>query len=579
MLQIPSEQLDRIRLAVSVLAKDFLSLTEEIGRRELTETCEDVISHIQDPFLFVIVGEVKSGKSSFINALLQANKEICKVAPSPMTDTIQQILYGEEENEVIVNSYLKRIYQPVEILKEIAIVDTPGTNTIIAHHQEITERFIPNADLIVFVFEAKNPYRESAWKFFDFINEEWWKKVIFVLQQKDLLDEKDLSINRKGVEDHARSKGIDDPKVFCVSAKKAIDGDYHNSGFEELSSYIEAHILGGQAPALKQQNNIKTLQNIHHRIDDGLQLRVAQLDADRHFRKDIIQTLADQEIKSSKQVDILIENLIAEYNEVTLPRTEELRRGLGFISMVSRSIRSAFGMKEGPKEWLEALLKTIETDLNIKLRNKLNDGVIDIADSIQQMGKMVDLKIRNSTTILRNDHEIFSDIAEKRANVLKELQQTFSSFLNNTDNFYDKSISGSSSSISPNLAAASGITAVGIILAAITNGMVFDITGGVLTTAGLLFAGISLGFKRRKILKEFSAEIDRGRELFRSEVSSHLKSYISTIKERIDANFNKFDAHLEKEGEEIERFTDRMTSLNGRISAISSELGADRKSA
>ena len=575
MLQLPSKELERIRTAVSALAQDFLSLTDEIGRKELTETCKDVINHIHDPFLFVIVGEVKSGKSSFINALLQADKEICKVAPSPMTDTIQQILYGEEENEVIVNQYLKKIYQPVDILKEIAIVDTPGTNTIIEHHQEITERFIPNADLIVFVFEAKNPYRESAWKFFDFINEEWWKKVIFVLQQKDLLDEKDLSINRKGVEDHARSKGIDEPRVFCVSAKTAIDGNYESSGFNELSAYIDEHILGGKAPVIKQQNNITTLRNIHHRINEGLQVRIAQLNADKEFRQDIIQTLKEQEVKSSKQVDILIENLVAEYNDVTLPRTEELRKGLGFFSMVSRSIGSAFGMKEAPKEWLEALLKTIEQDLNIKLRNKLNDGVIDIADSIQQMGKMVDLKLRNSKTILRDDHEIFSDIAEKRANVLKELQQTFSSFLNNTDNFYDKSISGASSSISPNLAAASGITAVGIILAAITNGMVFDITGGVLTTAGFLFAGISLGFKRRKILKEFSAEIDRGRDLFRSEVSSHLKSYISTIKERIDANFSKFDVHLVKEEEEIDRFTDHMGILENRITSISSELGTD----
>ena len=53
-------------------------------------------------------------------------------------------------------SFLKKIFHPVEILREIAIVDTPGTNAIVAHHQEITEGFVPAADLIVFVFEAKN---------------------------------------------------------------------------------------------------------------------------------------------------------------------------------------------------------------------------------------------------------------------------------------------------------------------------------------------------------------------------------------------------------------------------------------
>ena len=136
-----------------------------------------------------------------------------------MTDTIQQILYGDIPKEEIINPYFKKIYQPVEILKDIAIVDTPGTNTIIAHHQEITERFIPGADLIVFVFEAKNPYRQSSWEFFDYIHEDWRKKIIFILQQKDLMPANDLTINLEGVEKQARLKGISDPIVMAVSAQ------------------------------------------------------------------------------------------------------------------------------------------------------------------------------------------------------------------------------------------------------------------------------------------------------------------------------------------------------------------------
>ena len=43
---------------------------------------------------------------------------------------------------------MKKIYTPAEILKEIAIVDTPGTNTISAHHQEITESFMRSVKTI-----------------------------------------------------------------------------------------------------------------------------------------------------------------------------------------------------------------------------------------------------------------------------------------------------------------------------------------------------------------------------------------------------------------------------------------------
>ncbi len=572
MFKTQAKRLEKIRQAILSLNSLLISLTGEIGHEELHQTALDVRKHLEDPFLFVIVGEVKAGKSSFINALLGTEKDICRVAPSPMTDTIQQIVYGEQESEVFINTYLKRITHPVEILREISIVDTPGTNTIIEHHQEITERFIPAADLIVFVFEAKNPYRESAWKFFDFINAEWWKKVIFVLQQKDLLDQGDLEINIKGVTDHAKKKGISEPNVFAVSAKLEQSALKENSGYTELRNYINQHILGGKAPVLKQQNNLSTIHNIHHKIQNGLTIRQHQYQLDQSFRNDIVETLNKQEEVSSRQVDMLVENLIAEYDNVTRPRVKEIADGLGFMSMMSRSIGSAFGTTEKPKDWLSRILSELETTLNHKLKTKLNDGVIDIADSIQQMGKMVDLKIRNSKTVLKDDHEIFSDIAERRANVLRDLQQSFTHFLSDSKNFYDSSITKTSESISPNLAAGSGIAIVGLVMATVTNGMVFDITGGVLTTAGLLLAGVTLGFKRRKILSEFEHEVDAGRLKFNTDVSEHLKRYIFTIKERIEANFTRFDEHLLKEKNDLAAFSSKMTSAYDSIQELNRHI-------
>jgi small GTP-binding protein len=213
-----NKHLQAYRAQVDEIVKDLHELAIRIGSEELTQTVSDLRSRIHEPFMFVIVGEVKAGKSSFINALLDTGKEVTKVAPQPMTDTIQQILYGEEAEQVQINPYLKKILLPVDILKEIAIVDTPGTNTIVEHHQEITESFIPASDLIVFVFEAKNPYRQSAWQFFDYIHSDWRKKIIFVLQQKDLMPAEDLEVNRKGVMEYAEKQGIKDPVVFTVSA-------------------------------------------------------------------------------------------------------------------------------------------------------------------------------------------------------------------------------------------------------------------------------------------------------------------------------------------------------------------------
>ena len=547
------------------------TLTEDIEHETLNETVSEILERIHDPFLFVIVGEVKAGKSSFINALLGTKEEICKVAPSPMTDTIQQIVYGPETKETQVNEFLKRITHPVDILKDIAIVDTPGTNTIADHHQEITERFIPHSDLIVFVFEAKNPYRQSAWEFFDYINQDWHKKIIFVLQQKDLMEPADLVINTQGVTDYALKKGIKEPNVFVVSAKMELE-DTPDSGFNPLKEYITDNITGGKAPFLKLRNNAQTADTINTKIAHSIDLRTEQWSLDKEFRDDIKETLASQQIKTEKQIDFLVENLIASYDRITRETEIELSSELSFIPMLKRSFSSLMGNKQGPKEFLERLTTDFEKDLNIALKDRLQTGVIDIADNIQTMAKLVDSKIKTSQTVLKDSDEIFADIADKRANVLKDLQETFSEFMTKSENFYDKSLMSGSENMAPNMAAGGGIAIVGIILASVVNGAVFDITGGILTTVGILFAGVSVGFKRRKILSGFKEEISKGRKQLESDVTQKLKEYTARIKQKIDNNFSTFDEHLNHEEQKLERLNTTKDAIKSSLAGIITKI-------
>jgi GTPase SAR1 family protein len=572
MSDLINQNIQSFRAQIDEIVKDLHELTLKIGHENLAKTLSDLRNRIHEPFMFVIVGEVKSGKSSFINALLDTGREITKVAPQPMTDTIQQILYGEEEEIITMNPYLKKILLPVDILQEIAIVDTPGTNTIIEHHQEITESFIPASDLIVFVFEAKNPYRQSAWAFFDYIHEEWRRKVIFVLQQKDLMPDEDLAINVQGVVDQAQKKGLEDPQVFAVSAKLEQAGQPEESGFLPVRQYIQQNITGGKAPVLKMQNSIATSQNINQRILEGLQTRQAQWEADVAFRQDIRETLEHQEKKSNKQVDVLVENMLAGYDRITNKTADELKGGLNFFSLLKRSFTSIFSKKESAKEWLEGLAGQLETDLHEELNRKLQDGIGDLADSIQQMAKLIDLKIRSSQTILRNDHELFSDIAERRNNVIRELQEAFQQFISRAESFTDEELFPDKKTLSPNLAAGSGIAVIGLILTAVTNLSVLDITGGVLSAIGFLFAGVSTRVKRRKIIDGFEREIGKGRIRLADEVEEKLKIYIHNLKERIDGNFKKFDHLLEKEKTQIAELTTQQGDIGRRLEQLQNEL-------
>ncbi len=546
MPQLIDAQLQATRARLEEIIKNLHELTLRIGHDEMAQTVSELRNRIFEPFMFVIVGEVKAGKSSFVNALLATGQEIAKAAPQPMTDTIQQIIYGEEQREVEINPYLKKIFLPVEILKEIAIVDTPGTNTIVEHHQEITEQFIPASDLIVFVFEAKNPYRQSAWDFFKYIHGDWKKKTIFVLQQKDLATDNELKTNLEGVRNKAIQDGVENPNVFAVSAKREQE-DIPDSGFGSLRQYITENITGGQAPRLKLNNSIITAQTINERIAGGLELRRDQFDADSRFRSDIQETLSEQTGQSNKQVDLMVENLLHTYDNITREKLDELRGGMSMFGLLKRSLSATFGSTPDAKTWLGGLASELEEDLNTKLKARLNDNVIDLAESIQQMVKVIDLKIRSSETILKNDHELFSDIAERRENVLRDLQDQFNRFVSKTESFTDDELFADRENLTPNLAAGGGIAALGVVLMALSTLPVLDVTGGILTTVGVLFAGFSTRGKRKRIVDGFEAEIAVGRDRLATDLEEKLKSYISTLRTRIENNFTRFDEMLGRE--------------------------------
>ncbi len=564
-------KLQEYRDRVEEIVRQLHDLTLSIGHEELGEMISELRQRIREPFLFVIVGEVKAGKSSFVNALLDTGRDICKVAPQPMTDTIQQIVWGPEERIVEVNPYLKKIYLPEPILQEFAIVDTPGTNTIIEHHQEITERFIPAADLVVFVFEAKNPYRQSAWQLLDHIRDDWRKKVIFVLQQKDLLSDEELRVNLEGVRQHARRKGIEEPVVFAVSAKWEQEGRKEDSGFGEVRRWIAQHITGGKAPWLKLANNIELARQIALRIGKGLADRRRQYEADRAFRADVAETLDTHEGMAHKQARYLVERILAGYDRVTGEKERALASGLSVWGVLRRGLAGIFSKDAGLQPWLENLVHDLDQQLKLEMQQTLQDGIEDLALAIQEMARMVDLKIRNSQTILKADHDIFADIADRRAQIMGDLQQAFAKFLENPSSYVLTHLAGDRQRLGQDFVTGSGIAVIGAVIAAVAQGAVFDVTGGILTTVGLLFAGISTSLQRRRVLKQYRQAIAEGRSKLEAEVTRQLDEYIRGLRRRIERHFRAFDRMLEEEGAALEKLQQRYEEIVARLEALEQE--------
>ena len=559
------------RTLIDDIFKELHGLTLEVNNKEMSDTVDNIRSRLNEPFLFVIVGEVKVGKSSFVNALLQAGREICKAAPDPCTDVIQQIVYGETASTIPINPYLKKITVPAEILKDIAIVDTPGTNTIIEHHQEITEKFIPVSDLVIFVFEAKNPYRQSAWDFLDYVNQKWRKKVIFVLQQADLVDADDLAVNLKGVRDHAIKKGIAEPKVFAVSAKRELKGE-ENSGFDKIRSFVAHTITGGNNIRLKIANLLTTTRNIMESIDEGIAKRKQQIEEDTSFRGNVNALLDRAEDKAGTQVDDLVRELIREYDRQTLDLKKQFEDGLGVGTLLKKSVMSLFDKSQSMEEWMKTISDSIENKLKPALERKMRNGILNISDSVRQMAEIIDTEIRKYRDIGNAHNRIFGDIAEKRQEKMDRLQQSITDLIDDETTFFNNEMLQRSAELAPGLATGGGLVALGAILVAITHVVAIDITGGALTLIGLSMAGFITTVKRKGILEEFNAEIAKGRLKLKEQAEEKLSTYVKEIKVKIDNNFLEFDTFLNEEQKSLNDIAQRFESIESKFDKVMKDL-------
>src|SRR5581483_3680717 len=107
---------------------------------------DDSIRQLDDFFLLVVAGEFNSGKSAFINALI--GQPILEEGVVPTTARIHLLKYGDSVRRQPSEDGFDVVTAPVDVLREIHIVDTPGTNAIIREHERLTTEFVPRSDLV-----------------------------------------------------------------------------------------------------------------------------------------------------------------------------------------------------------------------------------------------------------------------------------------------------------------------------------------------------------------------------------------------------------------------------------------------
>ncbi len=205
------------RLVLAV--RDALARAD--GPRADLDRLAQLVQEMDELFLLVVAGEYNAGKSTFVNALL--GDEVFAMGDLPTTRAISILRHGDPGPPEPAGEHVRVYRYPLDALRDLEIVDTPGTNSIERMEEEITRGFVPRADLVLFVTSLLQPLTASELSFLALIRE-WGKKTIFVVNGADRRnsDEQLDRVREYIAREVAARLGGPPPAVYMVSALRAL---------------------------------------------------------------------------------------------------------------------------------------------------------------------------------------------------------------------------------------------------------------------------------------------------------------------------------------------------------------------
>ncbi|HEX3530728.1 MAG TPA: dynamin family protein [Thermoanaerobaculia bacterium] len=309
------------------------------------ETLERSARQLDELFLLVIAGEFNAGKSAFINALLGG--KFLEEGVTPTTTRIHLIRHGDELQRETLEAALDRISIPSEILHDINIVDTPGTNAIHREHEAITREFVPRSDMVLFVTSADRPFTESERAFLQGIRD-WGKKIVIVLNKIDILETpEDLERVLSFVSENAKTLLGETPDIFPVAARLALRGKTGNdpellarSRFEALERYIVSTLDAQERVRLKLLNPLGVAEHLADQYLAITDQRLELLKEDFTTMEDIERQLALYKEDMQREFRFRlsdVDNVLQEFEKRGMAFFDETMRLARFLDLINKT--------------------------------------------------------------------------------------------------------------------------------------------------------------------------------------------------------------------------------------------------
>src|SRR5207249_5950365 len=538
------------------------------------ETLHALLIDIRQPLLFVVVGEVKAGKSSLLNALF--GREFAKTGVLPATDRVCIFRYGEVEKTVDVSPQLIERFLPIDFLRDFNVVDTPGTNTMVDEHQTITENFVPRADLVLFVFSVVNPWSQSAWNLLKFVQKKWLKNVVFVLQQADLREPTEIEVIRRHLADTAMQKLGFAPPIFSVSARKAllaqttgVDKErlWEESRFAPLREQVDRIVAESGARMFKLRSARQTARLLLDEVSNEIRASIDIIARDETRLRRVNHFLEARKGQTQRQVTGLVRGVEKACRDCAARGAKLLEARLSFWR--------TWQMIWSRKRWQRDFQMHIEMQLRQNVEPKLEQAVqmleTDLRGLWPQLHDMLDTLLDKE--LRTHVPKTIPDFARQRRELLQAVHLALIERVSGKS--VEEQLVQLVSETSARLRLPAGVAAAGgivALIAAMSSAAVADVTG--LVAAGAVVASAMVALtQRKKIMRAYEKEMETKCSELMQAIEQQLNRAVDLFYNEVATAFHPLEAFCITQRRQIEPALQRTEELEHKLDALASRLG------
>ena len=374
---------------------------------QITLEHDTLLSKLEVPLRLAIIGEVKAGKSTLLNAI--AKGEVSPTNVSEATASIIIVQYGEtnrakihfvdgtaQEGQVsdifsILREHLNdqayfskcshvEVNSSLEGLRNITIIDTPGLGTITEENEERTLAYFQDVDVVLWMFNGnylgQSNINEKVRLIYDM-----GKTIIAVINRVDEVDGDPEDLK----EFLEMSMGEYFTEVFPLSAKKAFEAriagneeKLTESGYVDLYRYIRENV-DSNAEKVQLDSIRKSNISLHQKlILEHKKMKDILLEKSKLFSNiaDTIENARHRQINeaTSHIMQWINDEFLAKEKVDLLSRAE----GIGAFSgsnIENSIINSLNDLMKSPKikQKIDAYVQLLSETIISSWKNKLKD--------------------------------------------------------------------------------------------------------------------------------------------------------------------------------------------------------------